>query len=437
MRQLLSKPVATLTLIVLVAVAARVAVMPADPTPTRGSDEDEYDDYAWNLAQGRGYRGPSPAYSDREHLTSWRMPGPSIVFAAFYAIFGHYPVLAIGVNIVLSAATCVALYFLAHEFYPPPAGIAVAAIYAVWPHAIHVSVSISSEPLYVLLLTLFVLSTIAMARRFTATNVVLSGVLLGATLYARPHALLLPFVAFWIALVFWKSWGHVAAAATVFAVAGAMLLPWIVRNYKVHDSFVPFTTQAGEALLLGANRIVATDPKFYGYALGDARLIPEYKHQFDGLNEVDRSKRSLELYKEWMSSNRDKWWYLTHSKFRRFWTPFLQQPSTSARLVMLLSWGPVLLLFVPAFLMTFWRCLKSRDARLMVHFVILSTLLNSIIFSGLVRYRFPIEGLCILFAVGTVFAVYRAWQNRPDRFVRALIKEFGYVTDRPAAVVVA
>jgi hypothetical protein len=212
--------------------------------------------------------------------------------------------------------------------------------------------------------------------------------------------------------VFWGDKTKIAAACGMFIVAGLMLLPWVVRNYQVHGAFVPFTTQGGEALLLGANSIVATDPQYYGYALGDARLIPEYKHEFDGLNEVQRSDRALELYKQWMKENPDKWWYLLHSRFRRFWTPLLQQSDLSNRLIMLLSWGPVLVAFIAPFTTTLIRFLRRRDPRLMVHCAILSTLLTSLVFSAIPRYRFPIEGLCLIFAsaaaVGLVSSIGRA-----------------------------
>ena len=259
-----------------VAVLARLAMMPKDVTPRPGSDLDEYDTYAWNMAQGRGYRGPSPAFPDREHLTSWRMPGTSLVFAAVYKLAGHKPSAAAVVNVFMSAATCIALFFIGTKLCDERAGRMVAAVYAVWPHAIFLSTNLWSEPLYVLLLLLFVLHCFELAERPDLRNVLLSGFLLGALLYVRPHALLLPFIGFWIILVYWPYWRKMAAACGIFVVAALMLTPWVIRNYRVHGAFVPFTTQGGEALLVGNNRIVATDPAYYGFSLGDARAIPEY-----------------------------------------------------------------------------------------------------------------------------------------------------------------
>jgi len=268
------------------------------------------------------------------------------------------------------------------------------------------STNLWSEPLYVLLLLLFVLHCFELAERPDLRNVLLSGFLLGALLYVRPHALLLPFIGFWIILVYWPYWRKMAAACGIFVVAALMLTPWVIRNYRVHGAFVPFTTQGGEALLVGNNRIVATDPAYYGFSLGDARAIPEYAHEFDGLNEIERGKRCMQLFQQWSSENHDKWVYLLQAKFRRFWTPFLQQPNRFNRLAMLCSWGPVLVLFVVPFFATLVSSLRARDPRLMVHFAIASTLANSLVFGATVRYRFLVEGLCIAFAAAAVLWVY-------------------------------
>ncbi len=54
-----------------------------------GSDALEMDTYAWNVAQGRGYRGLSPDVTDQDHLTADRPPGTSLVWAGVYKLAGH------------------------------------------------------------------------------------------------------------------------------------------------------------------------------------------------------------------------------------------------------------------------------------------------------------------------------------------------------------
>ncbi|MGD1018514.1 MAG: hypothetical protein ABSA12_04265 [Verrucomicrobiia bacterium] len=397
--------------IFLLGVFARVAALPHDSAPRPGSDEDEYEAYAWNLAQGRGYRGPSPAYHDREHLTSWRMPGPSLMFAVVYKFVGRNPAAAAYTNIFISAATCIPLFFIGCALYGEIAGRISSFVYALWPNAMFLSTHLLSEPLYVFLLTLYVAQTFALARKPGVGNIAVNGLLLGALMYARPHVFLLPFLFIWIVLVFWPHWRTMLACLSVFVVAALMLTPWVVRNYRVHGVFVPFTTQAGSALVDANNRIVATQPEYYGFALSWERSIPEYKDLYSSVtNEVQLSALGITLYKQWMRQHPDKWWYLTESKFRRFWTPFLQQRNKFNRLVMLFSWGPVLILFPIPFLASFWSGLRNHDPHVMVHFAILSTLANSLFFGGIARYRFPIEGFCIVFAAGAALWLWNKLQ---------------------------
>jgi hypothetical protein len=55
--------------------------------PDAGSDGSEYDSYAWNLAQGNGYRDNSPDVKDSDgrlldHPTAYRVPGTSVFWAS-------------------------------------------------------------------------------------------------------------------------------------------------------------------------------------------------------------------------------------------------------------------------------------------------------------------------------------------------------------------
>src|SRR5215470_7937605 len=63
-------------------------------SPLPGSDSREYDSYAWNLAQGRGFRGISPDVRGLDgqlldHPTAYRAPGTSVLWASLYWSVGH------------------------------------------------------------------------------------------------------------------------------------------------------------------------------------------------------------------------------------------------------------------------------------------------------------------------------------------------------------
>ena len=72
-------------------------------------------------------------------------------------------------------------------------------------------------------------------------------------------------------------------------VAAIVMSPWVIRNYVVFERFIPFASMGGWALLQGNNRIVVTEPRYYGYNYWDSK-IPEYRaavlRPMTNLNEI-------------------------------------------------------------------------------------------------------------------------------------------------------
>src|SRR4029450_3995864 len=134
-------------------------------------------------------------------------------------------------------------------------------------------------------------------------------------------------------------------ALTIIACAVLTLVPWTIRNYLVFGALVPLSTQGRSALLQGNNRIVATDPRYYGYSVWDSS-ISEYREAIKKPNdELERDRVAGRLAQQWLKDNSDKWAYLVQAKLRRAFTPFLDPKSPVLyRVGMLLSWGPILAL---------------------------------------------------------------------------------------------
>ena len=128
-RRLLLGLAAVSFLVRLGAVAATVGL---STPPAPGSDEVEYDMYAWNVAQGRGYRGPSPDVEDVDHITAYRAPGPSLYYAAIYRAVGHrYPAAHV-CNALLGALTVLLVFGIARRCFGTKAAWTAAAANA--PH---------------------------------------------------------------------------------------------------------------------------------------------------------------------------------------------------------------------------------------------------------------------------------------------------------------
>jgi hypothetical protein len=182
-----------------------------------------------------------------------------------------------------------------------------------------------------------------------------------------------------------------------------MLVPWTLRNYRVLHSFVPFETGGGDVLLGSYNRIVATDPRYYGYWVYPTSELPEYREQITASNnEVVRDQVEIRLTMQWARDHPEKWWYLVESRFRRSLTPFLQpQTPRLYRLGMLMTWGPVLILFTLGFFPSASSFFRSGHPGWILHLGILHFVLTALIFWGASRFRYPVEGLCIILASAT------------------------------------
>ena len=373
------------------------------PTPL-GSDETEYDTYAWNLAQGQGYRGMSPDVSDQNHLTAYRSPGPSLLYAAVYVVAGHRLAIIRVLNCLIGAMCCLLIIAVGRRTVGEGAAFAAAAVWAVWPVSIYLSGSLLSDQLATLTLLWLVLVLLGYAVRPTLNGALFAGFLLGVNLLVHPSRLfLLPMLGLWVVVQFWGSWRAFVMSALIPIVAVLLLVPWIARNERVFHRFIPFSTMGGSVLLQGNNRIVATDPEYLGYNVWDT-AIPEYADALKAPNdEFGRDSVAKRLATEWIGTHRDRWLPMAIAKIRRGWTPFLQAHTPlSQRLAMLISWGPVLLLLLIGFVPLLLKFLRARDPGWLLHAVILHMVALDVVFFGLARYRYVVEPYCVLLAAGTV-----------------------------------
>jgi hypothetical protein len=218
----------------------------------------------------------------------------------------------------------------------------------------------------------------------------------------------------WSIWQFRKTPRLIVRSLAISFVAVVMLVPWTIRNYAVFHAFVPFQTEGGDTLLGSYNRIVANDPSYYGYWIYPVSNLPEYRAQIIASNnEVIRDRVETQLAKQWLRNHPEKWWYFAESKFRRSWTPFLQPNAPMLyRVAMLVSWGPILVLFALGVIPIAYYFLKTNNPGWILHLGVAHFVFTALIFYGASRFRYPVEGLCIILGSATLIWFYEKIRGR-------------------------
>lgn len=378
------------------------------------SDAIEFDSYAWNLAQGHGYRGISADVTDPNHLTAYRPPVPSMVWAALYFIFGHHVGIVRVAHCLIGAATILLVYEIGRRCYSDSVGLLAAALFTIYPYSLLIATVLEAESISLALFLSYIVVSLQFAEKPTWLRATGAGLLLGLTLLARAWAVfMLPLAGCWALWQFRGRWREMLQALLIPTAAVLTLVPWTIRNYMVFHAFIPFSTMGGSALLQANNRVVVTDPLYFGYTVWDTK-IPEYRDALRAPNdELERDRVANRLAVEWLKANPDKWWFLAREKLTRAFSPFLKAHVPAFyRWSMLLSWGPVLVLFALAFFPTLIGHLRNRQPAWLLHLAIVHFVLNTIPFHGLARYRYSIEPFCLILACVSALWLWDRFRSR-------------------------
>jgi hypothetical protein len=207
-------------LLCLLALAAAVriaywAVFLRDYAPL--SDAAHYHQIAQHVAEGRGFVHWFPQIE--LHPTAFRPPLFPLTLAVAYAVLWPAVGLAQGVNLVLGVVAVGLTYAVTREVGGRSAATAAGAIVAVYPPLVANDVVPLAESLGVVLLL-----SLALALRRGALGWV--GVLTGLLVLDRTSAqAVVVLVGAWV----WLRMGARKAVGTL-ALAGLVILPWVVRN---------------------------------------------------------------------------------------------------------------------------------------------------------------------------------------------------------------
>ena len=290
----------SLTAIVVVALALRLGwVLYVDvsaPTAWQLSgDQFSYYTYGREIAAGHGYE----SYITGEPTAYYPVGYPAILASLFFVV-GHTPlpddyVLAANLlHVVLGTASVVLGYLIGRRLLGRLAGLAVAAILAVFPNLVFQVATFQLEVTFIFLclaaLAIVVVHDWASGPPSTA-RLLAFGAVLGVAVLVRPFAIWFVVALFVAALAASHGWRRsLRAAAIPLAVVVGLSIPWTIRNAIRLDAFVVTSTNTGDTLCLD---------RFDG-ATGEFRFADHEGCADPNLPEVERNNASTKKAVRWV-----------------------------------------------------------------------------------------------------------------------------------------
>ena len=365
------------------------------------SDSVDYHRLAAHLAAGQGFTlGPESAL----YPTTFRPPLMPALVAPLYALFGPHYVVALLLQVVLSALAVPAAARLAKETLGDAAARVTAPLTALWPGLIFFSTNLGTETLALLLALVALLLAVRTFARGGAALALGTGLALGLAALARPTALplaalLLP----WLLLCAPRAFAARSRDAALALLGLALcILPWSARNHAVTGRWPLVTSGGGNALWDSNNPLVVTDPALRGNALS-LRQVEPYAREFQGLDEVGIDSLSAVRAKAFLAARPDLWAKLAGWKLARFFRLTGEIGGQPWRDPIFWSWG----LLAPFALVGFVRAAaRPRRPEAALALAVIAQTALAIVYWGSLRMRAPIEPVLIVLGAGTIALAY-------------------------------
>ena len=383
-----------LRVVILIALIARLAFALTRDGLTDASDEVHWDGAA------RAYWLSGLLHPDSG---TYRPPLFPLTLAAVYGLAGHNILLARLLQVAIGTVTCLILFALGRQLVDERVGLTAAGLGALYPMFVFFSGVFMAEAMLLGLIVATLWLSTAWERADTPANSALLGGAIGLAALCKPVMLA------WLPLLLlgwlWRGAGKRTNRIVVFAVTGAVVLPWTARNVALTGHLVPISSNVGMNLLIGheseADGSYRLDVDYFALA---RELAPQDEDSID----MDHAMARQVL--AWTLADPLRCVALAMRKFFIFWSPLPNEDSPLLAAVGLLSTGPLIVLgWVGA-----WRL---RDRPGIWNVVTLATALTLVhmIFFAHARFRLPVDAALIAPAAFTLNQLWDRWFSRPHR----------------------
>ena len=337
---------------------------------------------------------------------SYRPPLYPAFLATIYFFLGHN-FLWVGVTqAIIGALTCVFIYFLGKDIFNHITGIIAGFISSFYMYFVASSRFLMSEVLFIFLFTVSIYYLNRGLKDKSLKYMGVSGFLLGLSALSRPVTLFYPFFIF--LFMFLGHMGQVARFKVIMRrfilLLVLFLIPvsiWTTRNYLVHKTLVPISTNGG------INFFIGNTPDENDRLRVRGPLKEEAEELKPSDSEIVRNNFFFQKALRYMAGHPKVVAKLMFVKFFFFWSPF-EWFFFGQKGVYNYHYGFILPFALAAmcFLIKRWR---EYWVLYVPIFYILSL---TVIVHVEPRYRMPIEPFLIIFFSYGIFLLFRKFANK-------------------------
>ncbi len=355
---------------------------------------------ASSISNGHGFSNP---YWIETGPTAMITPIYPYLLGAIFSVFGAYTKAAaltvLGFNCLVSALTCIPIFFLAQNSFGRRTALGACWAWAFFPYAIYFSASsMWYHSLVALLLTLLLLTASYLETRTRLWMWAAFGALWGLTALTTPVVLaVLPFTVGWVCYRlhgYGKSWKLPAATAALALFI--TIAPWAARNYQVFHRPVFLKDNFWMEVCIGN---LGNAQHWWNGAAHPAGNNAEL-HEFQQLGELGYMARERRQALAFIESNPRIFLWRSVRRFVYMWTGFWSlNPEYLREEPLDLANTFFCTIFTALAMAGLFKALKNRrQAAVPYALVLLSFPLVYYFTHSEISYRLPIEPALVIFA---------------------------------------
>lgn len=238
-------------------------------------DEEQYQEIAVNLTEGRGF-------ALHGQPTSWRPPLYPFILSGLYMLAGTtHPLVARGFQTILSLVNTLVVYLLGRRLFGERAGLLAAILFTGYPSFLLYNNHLLTEVLFTFLITATAWCFATYLDRGRLSLLVASGIALGLAALTRdivwPIAGVMALLVGYVTRPGFTRW--ISHGGVLFLSFLLVTTPWVIRNTRLQETFTLIATNGGLVFFEGNYEHTPLDRPWRSHALEPElkvrRLLPQ------------------------------------------------------------------------------------------------------------------------------------------------------------------